>query len=64
LLFLVWYLKNPKIFCFVCYFLLFLLQKSKTQKKNLLFFFNFVKFVAEFSFPWPHWNLHYCRNLY
>jgi hypothetical protein len=48
LLFSVWYLKNPKIFCFVCYFLLFLFQKSKTQK--YLLFFGFVKFVAEFSF--------------
>jgi hypothetical protein len=47
-LFSVWYSKNPKIFCFVCRFLLFLLQNSKTQK-YLLFFFGFVKFVAEFS---------------
>jgi hypothetical protein len=29
---LVCYLKNPKIFCFVCYFLLFLFQKLKTPK--------------------------------
>jgi hypothetical protein len=50
LLFSVWHLKNPKIFCFICYFLLFLFQKSKTQK-YLLFFFGFVKFVAEFSSP-------------
>jgi hypothetical protein len=48
--FLVWYLKNPKRFCFVCCFLLFLFQISKTQK-YLLFFFGFVKFVVEFSLP-------------
>jgi hypothetical protein len=23
----------------------------------LLFFFRFVKFIAEFSFPWLHWSL-------
>jgi hypothetical protein len=40
--------EKSKIFCFVCYFLLFLFQKSKTQK-YLLFFFGFVKFVVEFS---------------
>jgi hypothetical protein len=55
-LFSVWCLKNPKIFCFVCYFLPFLFQKSKTQK-YLLFFFGFVKFVVEFSLPWLHWSL-------
>jgi hypothetical protein len=49
-------LKKPKIFCFVCYFLLLLFQKSKTQK-YLLFFFDFVKFVAEFSLPLLHWSL-------
>jgi hypothetical protein len=49
-------LKNPKIFCFVCIFLLFLFQKSKTQK-YLLFFFGFEKFVAEFSPQLLHWSL-------
>jgi hypothetical protein len=56
LLFLVWYLKNPKIFCFVRYFLSLLFQKLKTQK-YLLFFFGFVKFVAEFSLSLLHWSL-------
>jgi hypothetical protein len=56
LLFSVCYLKNPKIFCFVCYFFLPLFQKSKTPK-ILLFFFGFVKFVAEFSSPLLHWSL-------
>jgi hypothetical protein len=48
--------KIQKIFCFVCCFLLFLFQNSKTQK-YLLFFFGFVKFVAEFGLPWLHWSL-------
>jgi hypothetical protein len=39
-----------------CYFLLFLFQKSKTQK-YLLFFFGFVKFVAWFSLSLLHWSL-------
>jgi hypothetical protein len=60
-------------FCFTCYFwsdvwkiqkyfALFAIsfcsyfKKSKTQK-YLLFFFGFVKFVAEFSLPWLHWSL-------
>jgi hypothetical protein len=33
-----------------------LVSKSKTQK-YLLFFFGFVKFVAEFSLPLLHWSL-------
>jgi hypothetical protein len=33
-----------------------LFQKSKTQK-YLLFFFGFVKFVAEFSLSRLHWSL-------
>jgi hypothetical protein len=37
LLFSVCYLKNPKIFCFVCYFLSFLFQKSKTPKIFVVF---------------------------
>jgi hypothetical protein len=49
-LFSVWYLKKSKRFCFVCCFLLFLFQNSKTQK-YLLFFSGFVKFVTEFSLP-------------
>jgi hypothetical protein len=53
LLFLVWYLKNPKIFCFVRYFLSLLFQKLETQI-YLLFFFSFVKFVAKFSLSLLH----------
>jgi hypothetical protein len=48
--------KSKKIFCFACYFLSFLFQKSKNQK-YLLFFFGFVKFVAEFSLLLLHWSL-------
>src|SRR4051794_41178529 len=47
--------ENPKIFYFLCFVLAF--QKSKTQK-YFVFFFGFVKFVAEFSGPWLlHWSL-------
>jgi len=50
--------ENPKRFCFVCYLPLFLpFRKSKTQK-YFVFFFGFVKFVAEFSGPrLLHWSL-------
>jgi hypothetical protein len=48
--------ENPKIFCFACYFLSLLFQKSKTQI-YLLFSFGFVKFVAEFSLSLLHWSL-------
>src|SRR4051812_12005872 len=47
--------ENPKIFYFLCFVLAF--QKSKTQK-YFVFFFGFVKFVAEISGPWVlHWSL-------
>jgi hypothetical protein len=42
--------KIQKYFALFACFLLFLFQNSKTQK-YLLFFFSFVKFVAEFSLP-------------
>jgi hypothetical protein len=35
-----------------------LFQNSKTQK-YLLFFFGFVKIVAEFSLSWLHWSLEF-----
>jgi hypothetical protein len=31
--------------------------KNRKPQKYLLFFFSFVKFVAEFSFPLLHWSL-------
>jgi hypothetical protein len=56
LLFSVCYLKNPKIFCFVCYFLLLLFQKLKTPKIFVVLL-RFCKVVAEFSSPLLHWSL-------
>jgi hypothetical protein len=50
------YLKNPKIFCFVCYFLPLLLQKLKTPKIFVVLL-RFCKVVAEFSLPLLHWSL-------
>jgi hypothetical protein len=48
--------KKSKNILLGCYFLSFLFQKSKTQK-YLLFFFSFVKLVAEFSLLLLHWSL-------
>jgi hypothetical protein len=59
-------------FCFTCYFrfaiwkiqkyfALFAISfcscfKNRKPQKYLLFFFGFVKFVAEFSLPLLHWS--------
>jgi hypothetical protein len=50
------YLKNPKIFCLVAIFFRSCFKNRKPQK-YLLFFFGFIKFVAEFSLPLLHWSL-------
>jgi hypothetical protein len=69
----VWFFSFLPLVCFTCYFrfaiwkiqkyfALFAISfcfcfKNRKPQKYLLFFFGFVKFVAEFSLPLLHWSL-------